>query len=439
VTTALPGHEIRDPALAAEGRRRADWARRQMPVLAQLAERVARDGALRGARLAVCAHVTSETAVLVEGLLAAGAGVALCASNPLSTQDDVAAYLAVDLGVPTFAVRGESAADCARHLGLCLDTFAAGAPDAPRLVVDDGADLAAALHDRRRDLLARVVGATEETTTGIIRLRALAAEGILGFPVVAVNDAQTKHHFDNRYGTGQNTVDGILRATNVLLAGLRVVVVGFGWCGRGIAARARGMGAHVTVCEVEPVRALEAVMEGYDVLPFAEAAAQGDLIVTATGNRGVVRPEHVERMKDGALLANSGHFDVEIDVAGLRALARARRAVRDHVEEYELPSGRRVYLLAQGRLVGQAAAEASPAAVMDLSFSNQLLAVEYLARRAAGAPLAPAVYPVPPEVDAEIARLKLAALGLRIDRLSDEQRTYLASWRAAAWPHAAVV
>jgi adenosylhomocysteinase len=424
--------QIRDAGLAAEGRRRTDWARRQMPVLGQLAERVARDGALRGARVAVCAHVTTETAVLVEGLLAAGAAVALCASNPLSTQDDVAAYLALERRVPTFAIRGESAADCERHQNACLDVFADGAPSAPRLVVDDGADLSAALHDRRRELLGRVVGATEETTTGIIRLRALAAEGVLGFPVVAVNDAQTKHYFDNRYGTGQNTIDGILRATNVLLAGLRIVVVGFGWCGRGIAARARGMGAQVTVCEVEPVRALEAVMEGYEVQPFAEAAPRGDLFVTATGNRGVVRPEHVELMKDGALLANSGHFDVEIDVAGLRALAVARRPARDHVDEYELPSGRRVYLLAEGRLVGQAAAEASPAAVMDMSFANQLLSVEYLARRAGAEPLAPGVYPVPSEIDAEIARLKLAALGVRIDGLSDEQRTYLASWRSAA-------
>ena len=431
MTTRLTD-EIRDAALAAEGRRRTEWARRQMPVLGQLAERVAREGALAGARVAVCAHVTTETAVLVEGLLAAGAAVSLCASNPLSTQDDVAAYMAVERGVPTFAVRGESAAGCARHQHLCLDAFADRASGAARLVVDDGADLSAALHGERRALLPGVVGATEETTTGIIRLRALAAEGALGFPVVAVNDAQTKQYFDNRYGTGQNTIDGILRATNVLLAGLRVVVVGFGWCGRGIAARARGMGAQVTVCEVEPVRALEAVMEGYEVLPIAEAAGRGDLFVTATGNRGVIRREHVELMKDGALLANSGHFDVEIDVAGLRALATARRPARAHVDEYELPSGRRVYLLAEGRLVGQAAAEASPAAVMDMSFSNQLLAVEYLARHAGGERLAPAIYPVPAEIDAEIARLKLAALGVRIDGLTAEQRSYLASWRSAA-------
>jgi adenosylhomocysteinase len=430
--SAHPTGEIRDGALAAEGRRRTEWARRQMPVLGQLAGRVAGGRALDGARVAVCAHVTTETAVLVEGLLAAGARVALCASNPLSTQDDVAAYLAVERGVPTFAVRGESAAECARHLNRCLDALAEGAPGAPRLVVDDGADLSAALHAGRRDLLPLVVGATEETTTGVIRLRALASEGQLGFPVVAVNDARTKQHFDNRYGTGQNTIDGILRATNVLLAGLRIVVVGFGWCGRGIAARARGMGAQVVVCEVEPLRALEAVMEGYEVLPLAEAAGRGDLFVTATGNRGVIRPEHVERMKDGALLANSGHFDVEIDVAGLRALAVARRPARAYVEEYELPSGRRVFLLAEGRLVGQAAAEASPAAVMDMSFANQLLAVEYLARRAGRERLPPGLYPVPSEIDAEVASLKLAALGVRIDGLTAEQRAYLASWRVAA-------
>jgi adenosylhomocysteinase len=400
-----------------------------MPVLTDLAEAVASKGTLRGVRVAVCAHVTTETAVLVAAMRAAGAEAVLCASNPLSTQDDVAAHLAVDLGLPVFAVRGEDAAECARHVDRCLDELAAGAPAALRLVVDDGADLSAALHGPRRALLPRVAGATEETTTGVIRLRALLAEGLLGFPVVAVNDARTKHFFDNRYGTGQNTIDGVLRATNMLLAGSRVVVCGYGWCGRGIAARARGMGAQVTVCEVAPIPALEAVMDGFEVLPIEQAAARGDLFVTATGNRGVIRQEHFPLMKDGAILANSGHFDLEIDVAALRELAVARRPAREHVEEYELPNGRRVYLLAEGRLVGQAAAEASPAAVMDMSFANQLLAVDYLAARARGQRLAPGIYPVPPELDEEIARRKLAAMGVGIDRLTAEQERYLGSWQ----------
>src|SRR5262245_19940907 len=423
--------EIRDPSLAPQGRLRTDWARRQMPVLTGLAESVAGRGGLAGVRVAICAHVTTETAVLVAALRAAGAEAVLCASNPLSTQDDAAAHLAVDLGVPVFAVRGEGVDQCARHVDRCLDELAGGAPDALRLVVDDGADLSAALHGPRRALLPRVAGATEETTTGLVRLRALQAERLLGFPVVAVNDARTKHFFDNRYGTGQNTIDGVLRATNVLLAGSRVVVCGYGWCGRGIAARARGMGAHVIVCEVAPVPALEALMDGLEVAPIEQAAARGDLFVTATGNRGVIRREHFTLMKEGAILANSGHFDLEIDVAALRALAVARRPARENVEEYELPNGRRVYLLAEGRLVGQAAAEASPAAVMDMSFANQLLAVDYLAARARGERLAPGIYPVPAELDEEIARRKLAALDVRIDAMTAEQRTYLGSWRMA--------
>src|SRR5262245_35275183 len=420
--------EIRDPSLAPQGRLRTDWARRQMPVLTGLAESVAGRGGLAGVRVAICAHVTTETAVLVAALRAAGAEAVLCASNPLSTQDDAAAHLAVDLGVPVFAVRGEGVDQCARHVDRCLDELAGGAPDALRLVVDDGADLSAALHGPRRALLPRVAGATEETTTGLVRLRALLAEGQLGFPVVAVNDARTKHFFDNRYGTGQNTIDGVLRATNILLAGSRVVVCGYGWCGRGIAARARGMGARVIVCEVAPVPALEALMDGFEVLPIEQAAALGDLFVTATGNRGVIRREHFALMKDGAILANSGHFDLEIDVAALRRLAVARPA-RQHVEEYALPNGRRLYLLAEGRLVGQAAAEASPAAVMDMSFANQLLAVDYLAERARGERLAPAIYPVPYELDEEIARRKLAALDVRIDALTAEQASYLGSWQ----------
>jgi adenosylhomocysteinase len=421
--------EIKDPSLAASGRMRTAWARRQMPVLTALAERVAANGALRGARVAACAHVTTETAVLVAAMRDAGVDVTLCASNPLSTQDDVAAHLAVDLGVSVFAVKGEDAAQCARHVGRCLDELSVGPADALRLVVDDGADLSAALHGPRRELLPRVAGATEETTTGVIRLRALLAEGSLGFPVVAVNDAQTKHFFDNRYGTGQNTIDGILRATNILLAGSKVVVCGYGWCGRGIAMRARGMGAQVIVCEVAAVPALEAIMDGFEVLPIEEAASRGDLFVTATGNAGVIRREHFLLMKDGAMLANSGHFDLEVDVAALRALARDRRPAREHVDEYELPNGCRVYLLAEGRLVGQAAAEASPASVMDMSFANQLLAVEHLATCARGDRLAPGIYPVPAEIDDEIARRKLAAMDVRIDRLTADQERYLHSWQ----------
>jgi adenosylhomocysteinase len=418
--------DVRDLSLAAEGRRRTEWARRQMPVLRQLAGELAAARPLAGARVAACAHVTTETAVLVEAVREAGGEVALCASNPLSTQDDVAAYLAADLGVSVFAVKGESAEQMHRHLGRCLDQLARASAGAPLFVVDDGADLTAALHAERRDLLPRVRGATEETTTGIVRVRALASVGGLAYPVVAVNDAQTKHFFDNRYGTGQNTIDGILRATNLLIAGSRFVVCGYGWCGRGIAQRARGMGAHVIVCEVQPVKALEAVMDGFEVMPIEAAAAVGDVFVTATGNRGVIRPEHVALMKDGAVLANSGHFDLEIDVAGLRAFATFRREARPFVEEFGLPSGRKVYLLAEGRLVGQAAAEASPAAVMDMSFANQLLAVDYLARHPE---LKPGLYPVPLDVDERIAALKLDALGVRIDALTEEQTAYQASWR----------
>lgn len=425
--------EVRDLGLAAEGRRRTEWASRQMPVLRQLAADLARDQALKGARIAACAHVTSETSALVGALVDAGAWVALCASNPLSTQDDIAAHLVADRGVPVFAVKGEDGAHLARHVGRCLDELEQGNGAVRlRLLVDDGADLSVAVHTERPALLPKIGGGTEETTTGVLRLRALAAAGRLAYPVVTVNDAQTKHLFDNRYGTGQNTIDGLLRATNVFLPGSQFVVCGFGWCGRGIAARARGMCARVTVCEVHPVRALEAVMEGYEVLPLPEAARKGQIFVTATGNRAVIRREHFLEMPDGAILANSGHFDVEIDVSALRTLAAEARRVREYVEEYVLPSGRRLYLLAEGRLVGQAAAEASPAAVMDLSFANQLLAVEHLARRAQGDPLPAGLHPVPPEVDERIARLKLAALGIGIDALTSDQVAYLESWESGA-------
>ena len=417
---------IRDIRLAPEGERRIAWARRHMPVVRALAEEVAADGVLRGVHVVTCAHVTTETGVLVEALLRAGAHATVCASNPLSTQDDLAAYLVAAHDASVFAIRGEAAAQTAHHQDRALDALATHS--GIQIVLDDGADLVASLHGERRDLLSRVAGATEETTTGIVRLRSLHMQGKLGIPVITVNDTPTKHFFDNRYGTGQNTIDGILRATNVLLAGRRVVVCGYGWCGRGIASRARGMGAHVAVCEVQPVPALEALMDGYAVMPILEAATWGDIFVTATGNAGVLRPEHFVLMRDGAILANSGHFDIEIDVLGLHALAGAPRPGREHVEEFQLSDGRCIYLLAQGRLVGQAAAEASPAAVMDMSFANQLMSVAYLARRARENPLAPGLYPVPPEIDERIASMKLAALGVQIDTLTADQRTYMASW-----------
>ncbi|MFN3285504.1 MAG: adenosylhomocysteinase [bacterium] len=411
--------EIRDAALAPAGVLRVEWADGQMPVLRRIRERFARERPLEGVRVAACLHVTTETANLVRTLVAGGAEVALCASNPLSTQDDVAAALVVEYGVPTFAMRGEDRATYYRHIQQVLDTR-------PHLTLDDGADLVTTLHRERTDVLRGVRGGTEETTTGVLRLRAMARSGALRYPVVAVNDAKTKHWFDNRYGTGQSAVDGILRATNLLLAGRTVVVCGYGSCGRGVAARARGMGAHVWVTEVDPLAALEAVMDGFPVVPMAEAARRGEVFVTVTGNRDVIRREHFEVMRDGAVLANAGHFDVEIDVAGLRALATGSRRVREHVEEFTLPDGRRLYLLAEGRLVNLAAAEGHPAAVMDMSFANQALCVEWLARSAGE--LAPQVYPVPEEIDRQVAALKLEAMGVRIDQLTPEQRRYLESW-----------
>ncbi|MDR7607236.1 MAG: adenosylhomocysteinase [Armatimonadota bacterium] len=411
--------EIKDAALAPSGVLRVEWADGQMPVLRRIRERFARERPLEGVRVGACLHVTTETANLVRTLVAGGAQVALCASNPLSTQDDVAAALVVEYGVPTFAVRGEDRTTYYRHIQQVLDTR-------PHLTLDDGADLVTTLHRERTDVLPGVRGGTEETTTGVVRLRAMARSGALRYPIVAVNDAKTKHWFDNRYGTGQSAVDGILRATNVLLAGRTVVVCGYGSCGRGVAARARGMGAHVLVTEVDPLAALEAVMDGFPVVPMAEAARRGEVFVTVTGNRDVIRREHFEVMRDGAVLANAGHFDVEIDVAGLRALSTRTRRVREHVEEFTLPDGRRLYLLAEGRLVNLAAAEGHPAAVMDMSFANQALCVEWLVRSAGE--LAPRVYPVPEEIDRQVATLKLEAMGVRIDQLTPEQRRYLESW-----------
>jgi len=412
-------YDIKDAALAPQGRDRADWAERQMPVQRLLRERFARDLPLKGIRVAGCLHITSETANLARTLLAAGAEVALCASNPLSTQDEVAAYLAVDLGVPTFAIKGEDDASYYRHINAVLDWR-------PHILVDDGADATYTLITKRKDVLPEVIGGCEETTTGIIRLRNMERDGALGYPVIAVNDANTKHLFDNRYGTGQSTIDGILRATNILLAGKKFVVAGYGYCGRGVAMRAKGMGAIVIVAEVDPLRALEAAMDGYEVMPIAQAAREGDIFVTVTGDTSIIRREHFPLMKDGAILANSGHFDVEIDKPGLAALATARRHIRPMVEEFTMPDGRRLFLLGEGRLVNLAAAEGHPAAVMDMSFANQALSCLYLVEQRGQ--LEKRVYPVPAQVDQEIARLKLASMGISIDTLTPEQEHYIASW-----------
>jgi adenosylhomocysteinase len=410
-------HDIRDLSLADRGHQRIAWATRNMPVLSQITAEFAATQPFAGRRIAAGLHITPETAVLMRALQAGGAEIALCASNPLSTRDDICAALVTD-GMAVHAIYGEDLPTYQRHLEqtLAID---------PLLVMDDGADLIVELH-RRPGLGATYLG-IEETTTGVTRVRAMAAAGELRFPVVAVNDTPTKHLFDNRYGTGQNTIDGILRATNMLIASSTLVVVGYGWCGRGIAARAHGMGARVIVCEIDAIKALEAVMDGYQVLPMADAAPLGDVFVTATGVAGVIRQEHMLAMKDGAILANSGHFDVEIDVAALRQLAVAARPLRDNMVEYQLPSRRALYLLAEGRLVGQAAAEASPAAVMDLSFAGQALSTAYLFQ--AGASLAATVHEVPRELDERVAQLKLAALGVKLDTLDSAQQRYRQDWR----------
>ncbi|MEW6046849.1 MAG: adenosylhomocysteinase [Bacillota bacterium] len=409
------------PAASLEelGRRRIEWADSFMAVLAQIRERWAAERPLAGVRISACLHVTTETANLVRTLAAGGAEVRLCASNPLSTQDDVVAALNSVYRIPTFARRGVTSEEYYAHIRQALD-------HGPAITMDDGADLVTTLHTRRQELLAGVRGGTEETTTGVVRLQAMARDRVLRYPIVAINDARTKFMFDNRYGTGQSAIDGILRATNVLLAGSTVVVAGYGWCGRGIAMRARGMGARVIVTEVDPLRALEAVMDGYQVMPMAEAAPQGDVFITATGNTAVVRQEHFLRLKDGAILANAGHFDVEVDVKALAALSKSRRQVRPNVEEFELPGGKRVRLVGEGRLVNLAAAEGHPAQVMDMSFANQALAVEWLVREGGG--LEPQVYPVPDTIDREVARLKLVCMGVAIDNLTEEQERYLSAW-----------
>ena len=416
---AATAYDVRDTGLADEGRRRVEWADLEMPVLRGVRERFAAERPLTNVRIAACLHVTAETANLMRTLEAGGAEIALCASNPLSTQDDVAAALVVEWGIPVYAHRDEDDDTYYRHLNAAADIR-------PHIAMDDGADLIGALHATRRELLDTVIAGTEETTTGVVRLRALQADGVLAFPVIAVNEAQTKHLFDNRYGTGQSTIDGIVRATNVLLAGREVVVAGYGWCGRGVAERARGMGAHVTVLEVDPLRALQAVMDGFRVTTMADAAPRGDVFVTATGDRDVIRVEHVEQMRDGAIIANAGHFNVEIDVAALRERAVSVERPRASVERLVLADGRAVHLIAEGRLVNLAAAEGHPASVMDMSFANQALAAEYAVRHAEE--LANQVYVVPPEIDAEIARLKLASMGIAIDALTDAQRRYLGSW-----------
>lgn len=408
-----------DLGLAEVGQARIEWADARMPVLRSIRERFARERPLDGLRVAVCLHVTTETANLVRALSAGGAEVALCASNPLSTQDDVAAALVDRAGIAVHAIQGEDMATYYDHIERVVDTR-------PQMTMDDGADVISVIHSRRTELLADIVGGTEETTSGVLRLRALEAQGKLGFPVVAVGEAQTKRFFDDRYGTGQSTLDGILRATNTLLAGRVVVVFGYGWCGRGIALRARGAGSQVVVCEVDPLRALEAKLDGFEVMPALEAAAKGDVFITATGGRDVVRREHFELMRDGALLANAGHFDVELSLDDLRAVAPERRVVREHVEQHVTPDGRRLHLLAQGRVVNLAAAEGHPAAVMDVAFANQALVAEYLVRHADE--LTPRVFDVPRELDHEISRLTLASLGVEIDTLTDAQQAYLTAW-----------
>jgi len=414
-------HDVRDLSLAAQGVARVAWAEQEMPVLRLIRERFARERPLEGVRLAACLHVTSETANLMRTLKAGGADVALCASNPLSTQDDVAAALVAEYGVSTYAIKGEDHDTYYRHIHAALDRR-------PHMTMDDGADLVSTLHKDRRELLPDVLGGSEETTTGVIRLRAMQADGKLQYPIIAVNDAATKHLFDNRYGTGQSTIDGIIRATNSLLAGKTFVVCGYGWCSRGIAMRAQGMGANVIVTEVDPLRALEAVMDGYRVMPLLRAAQEAHFIVTATGNINVIDRQHFECMQDGAVVANSGHFNVEINIPALQEMSTGVARVRDYIDQYTLPDGRRISVLGEGRLINLAAAEGHPSAVMDMSFANQALCAEFIVEH--HTELQRAVYPVPDHIDKDIARLKLQAMGIDIDVLTDEQRRYLTSWEA---------
>ncbi|HYQ88806.1 MAG TPA: adenosylhomocysteinase [Candidatus Binatia bacterium] len=413
------GH-VKDAKLAEQGVNRIEWAEREMPVLRQIKARFEREKPLKGKRIAACLHVTTETANLMLTLKAGGGEVALCASNPLSTQDDVASALVHRHGIATFAIKGEDSDTYYNHINAAIDLK-------PEFTMDDGADFVTVLHTKRGDAISAVIAGTEETTTGVIRLRSMAREGALHYPILAVNDAKTKHLFDNRYGTGQSTIDGILRATNKLLAGSTFVVLGYGWCGRGVASRARGLGAHVIVTEVDPLPALEAVMDGFQVLPAPEAVRRGDVFVTVTGNIHVLALDHFRAMKDGAIVANSGHFNVELDLDALRKESKGVRTVRAFVEEYTLPQGKRIFVLGEGRLINLAAAEGHPASVMDMSFANQALGIEYLLAHARE--LKPNVYPIPKALDEEIARLKLEALGVKIDALTPEQVAYLASWQ----------
>jgi len=412
-------HDVKDLGQAAEGVRRIEWAEREMPVLRAIRARFEKERPLEGKRVAACLHVTTETANLMRTLKAGGAEVALCASNPLSTQDDVAAALVGEYGISTYAIKGEDNDTYYAHIEAACDTH-------PELTMDDGADVISFLHGKRPEQLSEVIAGTEETTTGVIRLKALEKEGRLAYPIIAVNEALTKHLFDNRYGTGQSTLDGVIRATNVLLAGRRVVVAGYGWCGRGVAMRAKGMGAHVIVTEIDPLKALEAVMDGFEVMTMERAAETGQLFITATGDKSVITGEHVERMRDGAILANTGHFNVEVDIPSIRKRASSTREVREFVEEFALSDGRRVYVLAEGRLINLSAAEGHPAMVMDMSFANQALASEYVIQHQGE--FEHKVYDVPTPIDEEIARLKLATMDIEIDVLTEEQVRYLSSW-----------
>lgn len=415
----MSNFDVKDVKLAEGGRRRIEWAAREMPVLRQIRERFEKERPLAGVRISACLHVTTETANLMQTLQAGGAEVVLTASNPLSTQDDVAASLVSHDEIPVFAIKGENNTIYYKHIHAALE-------HKPHMTMDDGADLVSVLHKERRDLLSNVIGGTEETTTGVIRLRAMAADKALFFPIIAVNDAMTKHFFDNRYGTGQSTIDGIVRATNILLSGKTFVVAGYGWCGRGLAMRARGMGSNVIVTEVDPLKALEAVMDGYRVMPMSEAARIGDVFCTLTGDINVVDRHHFEVMKDGAIVANSGHFNVEINIPALEEMSISKRLVRPFVEQYELKDGRHIFLLGEGRLINLASAEGHPASVMDMSFANQALCAEYMVKHATE--LEKKVYSVPDDIDKEIARLKLAGMGVNIDVLTEEQIRYLNSW-----------
>ena len=416
--TSRHQYDIKDPTLAEAGRLRIEWAYREMPVVKLIRQRFNIEKPLKGVRISACLHVTTETANLALTLKEGGADIILCASNPLSTQDDVAAAL-VEYDIPANAIKGEDEETYYKHINTALD-------HEPQLTVDDGADLVTTLHTKRSDLISNVIGGTEETTTGVIRLRSMEKAGKLKYPLIAVNDAQTKYLFDNRYGTGQSTIDGVTRATNILWAGKKVVVCGYGWCGHGIALRAKGLGSQVIVTEVEPVRALEAVMDGYQVMPLMEAARVGDIFITTTGDKNVIDKAHLQVMKDGAILANSGHFNVEINIPALESLAHGKRRVRPFVDEYTLSNGRHLYLLGEGRLINLAAAEGHPASVMDMSFANQALCLEYIVKNSEM--LKPKVYSVPEEIDKQIARLKLSSMGIDIDSLSPEQKEYLTSW-----------